>query len=107
MNYSPLSVHCTSLCLDILMQHKFKPLNHYQIDDMRSDIYELIAERAATEKLPQFKHQRVIDNATCSVMAVLHQYCTVQDPVDTMWILQSVEVQISEAVGGNYHIIID
>lgn len=45
MNYSPLAVHCTSLCFDIIQDPRFTRLNQEDINAMYMDVYQVIRER--------------------------------------------------------------
>ncbi len=45
MNYSPLSVHCTSLCLDVICDRTFLSLTQDDIRNHYPDIYRLVYER--------------------------------------------------------------
>ena len=46
MNYSPLAVHCTSLCFDVIQSQYFDKLTIKEIEDFKSEIYWLLKERA-------------------------------------------------------------
>lgn len=75
MNYSPLAVHCTSLCFDIIQDPNFTLLNHEDINAMYKDVYLLIRER--TLLLPeQFERDNIfLCNVTNGVISVtdIHQ----------------------------------
>lgn len=73
MKYSPLAIHCTSLCFDVIQNRDFKMLTHDDIEGFRSDIYALILCRA---HLVPFRHEREDKFAayvTDGVLQVLHQ----------------------------------
>ncbi len=94
MNYSPLTIHFASLCLDILNQHRFMPLNHYHIDEIQA----MIEERAASQLLSQYKLKKVIDATTCGVLSVLHQSVEIKSQPDVDWMLGTIETQLTHEV---------
>lgn len=51
MKYSPLAVHCTSLCLDVIYDEKFLCLNPDDIRNYYSDIYQMVYERIYSKGL--------------------------------------------------------
>ncbi len=48
MKYSPLAIHCTSLCFDMIQDSNFKHCRHADIDAFRDDIYALVRERTSS-----------------------------------------------------------
>lgn len=95
MDYSPLAIHCTSLCCDIIQAQRFQKTSHQDIDWLYDEIYELIKQR--TELWPdKFRHEHVfIDSVTCGVLKALH-LCK-DKPVnrDASWLLSAMQSRIS------------
>ncbi|MGR5419931.1 hypothetical protein [Vibrio sp. PNB22_4_1] len=104
MKYSPLTIHCASLCLDILSQHRLLPLSHHHIDDMQADIYAMIEERATSEPLPQYRLKQVLENSTHSIMSVLHQSLEIKNQPNVNWILDCIEAQVTHSIRSAYYL---
>ncbi|KHT65595.1 hypothetical protein RJ45_00140 [Photobacterium gaetbulicola] len=97
MNYSPLAIHCTSLCLDIIQDPTFNHFNHEDINAMYMDVYELICER--TTLLPdQFERDNIfLSNVTNGVISILHQCYRHPSARNVNWVLSALELRIENS----------
>ena len=98
MKYSPLAVHCTSLCFDVIQKASFKTLSHDEIDGFWNDVYWLLRER--TSLLPEYherEHQFLLD-VTDGVIRILHQCLNSPHARDSVWILSALESRIDLSI---------
>ncbi|MDG3085384.1 hypothetical protein P7F88_04400 [Vibrio hannami] len=98
MKYSPLAVHCTSLCFDVIQKSSFKSMTRTDIEGFRSDIYLLIRER--TSLLPT-RHKRehlFLCHVTDGVIRVLQQCLNNPEARDSVWILAALESRINISI---------
>lgn len=63
MKFSPLAVHCTSLCLDVISNEKFVFMTLDDIDDCYTDIYQMVYERIDSKET----HSRYLETLTTLV----------------------------------------
>jgi hypothetical protein len=98
MKYSPLAIHCTSLCFDVIQQASFKTLNHDDIDGFRDDIYLLIRERASLQPSRYQREHQFLCYVTQGVLSVLHQCLNNPGARDSVWILSALESRIDLSV---------
>ncbi len=98
MKYSPLAVHCASLCFDVIQQASFMTLDHNDIEGFREDVYYLVWER--TMMMPaEFERERLFLNyVTEGVISVLHQCLNNPDARDSVWILSALESRIDLSI---------
>jgi len=98
MKYSPLAVHCTSLCFDVIQSSSFKTLSHQDIDGFREDIYTLISERAFMQPMKYPREHEFIIYVTNGVLTILHQCLAYPNARDSQWILTSLESRIELSI---------
>jgi hypothetical protein len=98
MKYSPLAIHCTSLCFDVIQQASFKTLNHDDIDGFRDEIYLLIRERASLQPNRYQREHQFLCYVTQGVISVLHQCLNKPGARDSVWILSALESRIDLSV---------
>lgn len=94
MKYSPLAVHCTSLCFDVIQKTSFYKLGHDDIDGFHEDIYLLIRERASLLPERYKREHQFICHVTNEVLRVLHQCLSNPNARDSVWILSALESRI-------------
>ncbi|WP_418114618.1 hypothetical protein RJD40_21165 [Vibrio scophthalmi] len=97
MKYSPLAVHCTSLCFDIIQSHQFATLEHDDIDGFRDELYLMIKERTQCWPHRFIREKRFIEDVTNGVVSMLH-HCLrsgcIRDP-------QLILSRIEECIDGS------
>ncbi|ANS87407.1 hypothetical protein VSVS12_03707 [Vibrio scophthalmi] len=98
MNYSPLAIHCASLCLDVIQAAKFEKLNHGDIDKFHDDIYRLIKERTNLAPLRFEREHLFVSYVTSGVLSVLHQCLNDRSARDSVWILSALETRIDLSI---------
>lgn len=94
MYYSPLTIHCTSMCLDMIQTQRLKTISHDQIDEYYDDVYDLIRERIDTfhtDKVkPSFLH-----SVTFEVLQTLHVCKNEPQSRDAIFLLDRLEKHIA------------
>ncbi|MDN3616734.1 hypothetical protein ACFFUS_10675 [Vibrio gallaecicus] len=103
MKYSPLAIHCTSLCFDVIQQASFKDLTHKDIDSFREDVYVLICERTLLLPGKQNREHQFVDQVTDGVIRVLHQCLNNPTARDSVWILAALESRIETSIKISLH----
>lgn len=103
MKYSPLAVHCTSLCFDVIQQTSFNTMNHNDIDGFREDIYMLIRERSALLSRKNKREHEFLCHVTDGVICVLHQCLNNPEARDSVWILAAIESRIDISIKAIFH----
>ncbi|SBT11926.1 hypothetical protein [Vibrio celticus] len=95
MAYSPLAIHCTSLCCDILQARHFQQISHQDIDWLYDEVYELIKQR--TELWPdKFHHEHTfIDSVARGVLKALHICKNKPNARDPDWLLIAMQSRIN------------
>ncbi|QDF75271.1 hypothetical protein FGA12_08935 [Shewanella marisflavi] len=98
MRFSPLAVHCASLCFDVIQRNSFKDLSHIEIEQFYEDIYGLIQQR--TELWPEryLREHEFINSVTNGVLKALH-IC--RDNPKTRyadWILSAIQSRINYSI---------
>jgi hypothetical protein len=76
MKYSPLAVHCTSLCLDVVSRSDFAQLSERDIKAFYPDVYQMVFERLQ-EQRPQYSDVELL--TTCVTRKVLAVLCYLND----------------------------
>ncbi|PXB15256.1 hypothetical protein CXR47_21170 [Vibrio parahaemolyticus] len=103
MKYSPLTIHCTSLCFDVIQQASFETLNHDDIDGFHDDIYLLVRERTSLQPRRHQREHQFLCYVTQGVLNVLHQCLNNPKARDSTWILSVLESRISLSVNTTLH----
>ncbi|WED24059.1 hypothetical protein L3Q72_22780 [Vibrio sp. JC009] len=98
MKYSPLAIHCTSLCFDVIQQASFKTMDHDDIDGFREDIYMLIRERTSLFPKKHKREHQFLCYVTDGVIRVLHQCLNNPEARDSVWILAALESRIDISI---------
>jgi hypothetical protein len=98
MRYSPLAVHCTSLCFDVIQSQYFDEMTAEDIKHSKEDIYLLLKGR--TYMLPHqfWREDMFLDMVANSVVEVLYQCRHHRSKRDVDWVLSFVERQIGLAI---------
>jgi len=96
--YSPLAIHCASLCFDIIQSSNFETLGHEDIDNFKEDIYGLILDRTnLNSSIHRREHFFVLD-VTNGVISILHQCLNSRCARDSVWILSTLESRIDTSI---------
>jgi hypothetical protein len=96
MHYSPLTVHCTSLCLDVVSDDKFHFISMSEIQSYKDDIYSLIIARMRlTASEPLQAEHLFICAVRDEILFVLLQCKRHQWAKDPGWILKTLEMKIT------------
>lgn len=98
MKYSPLAIHCTSLCFDVIQRTSFKTLTHQDIDGFYRDVYDLICERAGLAPIQQYREHQFAVQVTDGVISVLHQCLNNPSARYSDWILAALESRIDTSI---------
>lgn len=98
MNYSPLAVHCTSLCFDVIQSQYFDKLTIKEIEDFKSEIYWLLKERACMWPLRYPREHEFLDAVAQSIVNVLTQCRRSRSIRSTEWVLNSLEFKIEGTI---------
>lgn len=98
MNYSPLAIHCTSLCFDVIQTEQFKTLTHSEIDGFREDVYELVKERSLLCPSQYGREHLFISHVTEGIIVVLKQCQRSRSARDATWILSALESRIEISI---------
>ncbi|MEZ8104543.1 MULTISPECIES: hypothetical protein [Vibrio] len=98
MKYSPLAIHCTSLCFDVMQRSSFKTLTHRDIDEFKDDVYALICERAKLMPTKQQREHQFASHVADGVISVLHQCLNNPSARDSIWILAALESRIDTSI---------
>lgn len=98
MKYSPLAIHCASLCFDVIQSSTFKQCTHQDIDGFRDDIYSMICTRSALLPSVYTREQKFALHVTDGVITVLHQCLNNPNARDSIWILSALESRIEYSI---------
>lgn len=98
MKYSPLAVHCTSLCFDVIEGRNFTHLSHVDIDGFKEDIYMLVCERTMLSPSKYRREHEFADYVASGVVCVLHQCLNNPAARDSTWILAALESRIELSI---------
>lgn len=71
MKYSPLAVHCASLCLDIVLDDSFHHLSESNIYEFYQDVYDLVFCRVYEAHMTMEESSALSLTVTNRVMALL------------------------------------
>lgn len=98
MNYSPLAIHCTSLCFDIIQSQSFDKLTLEDIEQFKHEIYWLLKERACMWPQQYHREHEFLESVALSVVGVLLK-CKIHRSVrSTNWILCTMEKNIDRTI---------
>lgn len=94
----PLSVHCASLCLDIIHNREFEELTHEQITGFYPDLCAMIEARSELTPSRYPRERLFTQNVAGGVIKALH-ICK-DHPIkrDPNWLLFAMESRISSTV---------
>ncbi|PWI34722.1 hypothetical protein DI392_00080 [Vibrio albus] len=98
MKFSPLAVHCASLCFDVIQSNSFKELSHCEIEQFYEDIYGLIQQRTALWPEHHQREHEFIDSVTCGVLKALHICRDKPQARDAEWLLSALESRIDFSI---------
>ncbi|MGO2510086.1 MAG: hypothetical protein ACTH6Y_14100 [Vibrio hibernica] len=98
MNYSPLAVHCTSLCLDIIQSQYFEKLTLEDIEQFKHEIYWLLKERACMYPQQYQREHEFLESVALSVVGVLSQCRKHRSARNSCWILVTLENSIDRII---------
>lgn len=93
-SYCPLTIHCTSLCLDIIHNEKFECLSCEQINDFYDEIYEMIELRTSLDTFNYSCSSVFVEAVTIGIIKVLHLCKKYYQVRDTDWLLNAMESRI-------------
>ncbi len=95
MKYSPLAVHCTSLCLDVAYSSLFSKLTDSDINDFYPDVYDMVYERLHTVHDKCEHIESKTENVTQKILGVLCFLNKHPENIDSERILCALENAIS------------
>ncbi|CAM4386819.1 hypothetical protein VIAG107301_14325 [Vibrio agarivorans] len=98
MRYSPLAVHCTSLCFDVIQSQYFDDMTAEDIKQSKEDIYLLLKSRTYMLPYQHWREDMFLNMVANSVIEVLYQCRNHRSKRDAQWILCFVERQIDFAI---------
>ncbi len=98
MNISPLAIHFTSLCLDVVHEKSFLNLNQRDINALYPDVKELVGNRiiswvGETKTSTIFVHQ-----VTMAIISVLHSCRKKSGYRQANWIMYQFEKLIDSVM---------
>ncbi|WP_089139521.1 hypothetical protein [Vibrio rumoiensis] len=98
MIYSPLAIHCTSLCFDVIQSPYFESLALEDIVNFKPEIYWMLKER--TDMWPQFYHREheFLEAISTGIVEVLSQCLKHRTARTTDWILVALENRIDGTI---------
>jgi hypothetical protein len=103
MRYSPLAVHCTSLCLDVIQSYSFRRITHNDIDGFKDDIYLMICTRSSLMPNRHICEHQFASHVTDGILTVLHQCLNNPNARDSVWILAALESRIAYSINTILH----
>ena len=98
MKYSPLTIHCTSLCFDVIQGQHFKAMSHQDIDESYQEVYCLVRERTSLHPMHYVREHKFVSEVAEVVVTVLH-HC-LNEPIkrDSDWVLEVIETAIDKSI---------
>lgn len=103
MRYSPLAIHCTSLCFDVIQSHYFDEMTVEDIKQSKEEIYLLLKGRTYMLPHQYWREDMFLDMVANSVVEVLYQCRHHRSKRDVGWVLSFVERQIELAIDRTKH----
>lgn len=98
MNYSPLAIHCTSLCFDIIQSQSFDKLTLEDIEQSKHEIYWLLKERSCMWPQQYHREHEFLEAVALSVVGVLSQCRRNRSSRCSEWILKNLESKIDSEI---------
>ncbi|GLT15353.1 hypothetical protein [Vibrio algivorus] len=98
MNYSPLAIHCTSLCFDTIQSQDFDKLTLEEIEEFKQEIYWLLRERAFMWPHHYQREHEFLETVTMSIVGILTQCRIHRTARNTSWILFTLEKSIEKII---------
>lgn len=98
MRYSPLAIHCTSLCFDVIQGPTFISMKHEDIDGFHDEVYMLITERSMLSPALYPREHAFVSYVTDGVLRVLHQCLNNRAARDPVWIMTALESRIEFSI---------
>lgn len=98
MMYSPLAVHCTSLCCDIIQRSNFMELSHKEIDWFYDEIYGLVEHRIELWPDKYLREHEFIKSVALGVLKALHICRETPKARNATWLLSAMESRISSTI---------
>ncbi len=98
MKYSPLAVHCTSLCFDVTQSQHFSKLNHEDIDAYRNELSQMIKERTRSWSSSFEREDQFVNDVTNGVILILHDCLNSGCKKDSEYILSRIEECIDGSI---------
>ncbi len=98
MRYSPLTVHCSSLCFDVIQSHYFDSMTLQDIKQSKEDIYILLKERTYMLPHQYWREDLFLDMVSNGIVEVLYQCQRQRSKRDVLWVMSFIERQISLAI---------
>lgn len=103
MRFSPLAVHCTSLCFDVIQSHYFDEMTVEDIKRSKQEIYLLLKGRTYMLPHQYWREDVFLDMVANSIVEVLYQCRYHRSKRNVDWVLSFVERQISLAIDKTTH----
>ncbi|NLS14232.1 hypothetical protein HGP28_15210 [Vibrio sp. SM6] len=98
MNYSPLAVHCVSLCCDIMQNPQFQTLSHDEIDHFYQEVVELIKTRTEVWSHYHSNQPEFVDSVALGVIKALHMMKKRPEARDATWLLAAMQSRIDSSL---------
>jgi hypothetical protein len=98
MKVSPLAVHCTSLCCDLVQSGELIELTHADIEAFYKEVYELVQERTQLWPARYASEHQFIDAVALGVLKALHICKDTPSVRNANWILSAMQSRINFAI---------
>ncbi|WP_299018072.1 hypothetical protein [uncultured Photobacterium sp.] len=94
MNYSPLTIHCASLCLDVIYSPSFMKLTMQDILSAEDEIADMVYERACLLTQKNDRERRLARVVAKCLVEVTLSHRFEPRPVGVEWLLGRIEAEI-------------
>jgi hypothetical protein len=94
MKYSPLAVHCTSLCLDMVSHDGFTRLSESDINAYYPDVYQLVYERLNSSMMASVDTSMLSVRVARKIMSLLCHLSHHPEEMDSWRILYELDQTI-------------
>ncbi len=98
MKYNSMTIHCASLCLDVLTQRHFFCYTPPDILAFKAEVASQIKVRIETESLGLSDEKGMIDTLTAAVIHVLLYYHVTQSCISADFIMDRIQYRLDESL---------
>lgn len=96
MKYNSITIHCASLCLDVLSQRHFFRYTPPDILAFKAEVASQIKVRIETESLALPDEKGMIDTLTAAVINVLLHYHVTHNRISADLIMDRIQYRLDE-----------